>query len=183
MSAPGRGPGASGGRRSIANQRATCGCSDDLGHRLKPHRMLSRFLRQCANRLDPIDRCRFSFIRDALKEIRLLGYTVTCILGPGGCRVGISEDRRQRDLNWDGAEIRRLREHAGLSQRELADELNARQQTISEWERGEYAPRGTAARLLTRVAEDVRFPFEAGPRADGAPDPSAEETGAGVEDD
>lgn len=97
--------------------------------------------------------------------------------------MGIREDRRQRDLNWDGAEIRRLREHAGLSQRELADELNARQQTISEWERGEYAPRGTAARLLTRVAEDVRFPFEAGPRADRAPDPPAEEAGAGAEDD
>lgn len=97
--------------------------------------------------------------------------------------MGIREDRRQRDLNWDGAEIRRLREHAGLSQRELADELNARQQTISEWERGEYAPRGTAARLLTRVAEDVRFPFEAGPRADQAPDTSAEEAGAGAEDD
>ena len=97
--------------------------------------------------------------------------------------MGVREDRRHRDLNWDGAEIRRLREHAGLSQRELADELNARQQTISEWERGEYAPRGTAARLLTRVAEDVRFPFEAGPSADEGPDPSTEETGAGVEDD
>lgn len=97
--------------------------------------------------------------------------------------MGIREDRRQRDLNWDGAEIRRLREHAGLSQRELADELNARQQTISEWERGEYAPRGTAARLLTRVAEDVRFPFEAGLIADEASAPSADETGARIEDD
>lgn len=113
----------------------------------------------------------------------MLGYTVTCILGPGGCRVGISEDRRQRDLNWDGAEIRRLREHAGLSQRELADELNARQQTISEWERGEYAPRGTAARLLTRVAEDVRFPFETGPGAGEVADPLVEEAEAGSEDD
>lgn len=93
------------------------------------------------------------------------------------------EDRRQRDLHWDGAEIRRLRRHAGLSQRELADELNARQQTISEWERGEYAPRGTAARLLTRVAEDVRFPFETGPSADQADDPPAEEAEAGAEDD
>ena len=93
------------------------------------------------------------------------------------------EDRRQRDLHWDGAEIRRLRRHAGLSQRELADELNARQQTISEWERGEYAPRGTAARLLTRVAEDVRFPFETGASADEADDPPAEEAEAGAEDD
>ena len=72
------------------------------------------------------------------------------------------EERRQRDEAWDAETIRRLREHAGLSQRELAEELNARQQTISEWERGEYTPRGTAARLLTRVAEDVLFPFDPG---------------------
>lgn len=77
--------------------------------------------------------------------------------------MGITEDRRRRDDSWDAETIRRLRRHARLSQRELADELNARQQTISEWERGEYAPRGTAARLLTRVAEDVQFPFETVP--------------------
>ncbi len=74
--------------------------------------------------------------------------------------MGITADRRHRDDSWDAGNILRLRRHAGLSQRELAQELNARQQTISEWERGAYAPRGTAARLLTRVAEDVQFPFE-----------------------
>ena len=73
--------------------------------------------------------------------------------------MGITDDRRRRDESWDAEAIRQLRRHARLSQRELAEELNARQQTISEWERGEYAPRGTAARLLTRVAEDVQFPF------------------------
>ena len=76
--------------------------------------------------------------------------------------MGIAEDRRRRDESWDAEHVRRLRQHAGLSQRELAEALNARQQTISEWERGAYEPRGTAARLLTRVAEDVEFPFEAG---------------------
>lgn len=183
MSALEGGPGASGERRSIANQRATCECSDDLGHRLKPHRILSKILRQYANRFVPPDLGQFQSIQDAVEGNYLWRYTVPCRLREEGCRVGIREDRRQRDLNWDGAEIRRLREHAGLSQRELADELNARQQTISEWERGEYAPRGTAARLLTRVAEDVRFPFGADPKADEAPDPSAEETGGSVEDD
>ncbi len=73
--------------------------------------------------------------------------------------VGIEDDRRERDASWDSDAIRRLRRHAGLSQQQLADELNSRQQTISEWERGAYSPRGTAARLLTRVAEDVQFPF------------------------
>ena len=105
--------------------------------------------------------------------------------------MGIAEDRRRRDDSWDAEHVRRLRRHAGLSQRELAEALNARQQTISEWERGAYEPRGTAARLLTRVAEDVEFPFEAGeaseldqpdqpdkpnkqPESEVSPDPSNE---------
>lgn len=94
--------------------------------------------------------------------------------------MGIAEDRRERDGSWDAEAIRRLRRHAGLSQRELAEELNARQQTISEWERGEYAPRGTAARLLTRVAEDVQFPFASGSGSDDeggreVPDPAEQD--------
>ncbi len=83
--------------------------------------------------------------------------------------MGVREDRRRRDDSWDAETIRRLRRHAGLSQQALAEELNARQQTVSEWERGAYAPRGTAARLLTRVAEDVAFPFQPGdPQSSGA---------------
>ena len=94
--------------------------------------------------------------------------------------MGITEDRRRRDETWDAAAIRRLRRHARLSQRQLAQELNARQQTISEWERGEYAPRGTAARLLTRVAEDVQFPFEPAPSPSAA-EPGGEQTTESVE--
>lgn len=74
----------------------------------------------------------------------------------------MTERRRRRDESWDADSIRRLREHVGLTQAQLADELNTRQQTISEWERGAYRPRGPAARLLTRVAEDVAFPYDAG---------------------
>ena len=94
-------------------------------------------------------------------------------------------DRRQRDASWDGDAIRRLRRHAGLSQRELAEELNARQQTVSEWERGEYSPRGTAARLLTRVAEDVLYPFGSEPPPAGDRSAAAEAAGEAVggEDD
>lgn len=91
--------------------------------------------------------------------------------------MGITQDRRRRDDSWNAEAIRKLRRHARLSQRELAEELNARQQTISEWERGEYAPRGTAARLLTRVAEDVQFPFESAPDADAEASESARSTG------
>ena len=94
--------------------------------------------------------------------------------------MGISEDRRRRDGSWDAEAIRRLRRHTGLSQQGLAEELNARQQTISEWERGAYAPRGTAARLLTRVAEDVAFPFQPG---DPNSDTAVEEEAAGETDE
>lgn len=70
-------------------------------------------------------------------------------------------ERRRRDRQWDAEHIRRLRAHLGLTQAGLADELNTRQQTISEWERGQYRPRGPAARLLTRVAEEARFGYQA----------------------
>ena len=84
----------------------------------------------------------------------------------------MSEGRRRRDRSWDAEAVRRLREHIGLTQAELAEELNTRQQTISEWERGAYRPRGPSARLLTRVAEDAAFPYDAGgtDKADGADD-------------
>lgn len=74
----------------------------------------------------------------------------------------MSDRRRRRDRSWDAQQVRRLREHIGLTQAGLAEELNTRQQTISEWERGAYRPRGPAARLLTRVAEDAAFPYDAG---------------------
>jgi DNA-binding transcriptional regulator YiaG len=59
--------------------------------------------------------------------------------------------------------VRGLRRHLGLTQQELADELGTRQQTISEWERGLYSPRGASARLLTLVAERADFAYEAAP--------------------
>jgi DNA-binding transcriptional regulator YiaG len=59
--------------------------------------------------------------------------------------------------------VRALRRHLGLTQQELADELGTRQQTISEWERGLYRPRGTSSRLLTLVAERASFSYQAAP--------------------
>ena len=59
--------------------------------------------------------------------------------------------------------MRALRRHLGLTQQELADELGTRQQTISEWERGLYRPRGASARLLTLVAERADFAYQAAP--------------------
>ena len=63
---------------------------------------------------------------------------------------------------WDAPRVEALRRHMGLTQQQLAEELGTRQQTISEWETGQYRPRGTSARLLTLVAERAGFPYQAG---------------------
>ena len=70
-------------------------------------------------------------------------------------RSGI--EKRQQ---WDGNNIRALRNHLGLTQREMAEQLGTRQQTISEWEKGLYRPRGTSSTLLTIVAERARFEYQ-----------------------
>lgn len=51
----------------------------------------------------------------------------------------------------------------GLTQRELADRLGTRQQTISEWEKGMYTPRGASSTLLSIVAEQAQYTYQAGP--------------------
>jgi DNA-binding transcriptional regulator YiaG len=68
-------------------------------------------------------------------------------------------------IPWDGAAIQALRRHLGLTQQELSERLGTRQQTISEWETGMYIPRGTSATLLTFIAEQAKFKYEAAPAA------------------
>jgi len=64
---------------------------------------------------------------------------------------------------WDGRGIKALREHLGLTQREMANRLGTRQQTISEWELGLYTPRGASSTLLSMVAERAEFNYNAAP--------------------
>ena len=64
---------------------------------------------------------------------------------------------------WDSEHVRALRHHLGLTQRELADRLGTRQQTISEWEIGLYRPRGASSTLLSIVAERAKFEYEVTP--------------------
>ena len=66
--------------------------------------------------------------------------------------------------DWDKERIKALRNHLRLTQREMADKLGTRQQTISEWEIGMYEPRGTSATLLTIVAERAKFKYDAAPK-------------------
>ena len=72
----------------------------------------------------------------------------------------MAKDKRNRP-QWDSEHIRTLRRHLGLTQRELADRLGTRQQTISEWEKGMYQPRGASSTLLSIVAERAKFKYEA----------------------
>ncbi|MBI4570476.1 MAG: helix-turn-helix domain-containing protein [Chloroflexi bacterium] len=67
--------------------------------------------------------------------------------------------RGGRKTTWDAGAVRSLRGHLGMTQQELADELNVRQQTVSEWETGQYRPRGASERLLSFVAERAAFQY------------------------
>jgi DNA-binding transcriptional regulator YiaG len=73
----------------------------------------------------------------------------------------VDEKKGKRD-RWDGAKIHALRAHLKLTQNEMAEQLGTRQQTISEWEKGMYTPRGASATLLSIVAERAKFQYRAG---------------------
>ena len=68
-----------------------------------------------------------------------------------------------RRTYWDSQRIQDLRRHLRLTQSELAEKLGTRQQTISEWETAMYQPRGTSATLLSVIAEQASFKYEASP--------------------
>jgi DNA-binding transcriptional regulator YiaG len=80
----------------------------------------------------------------------------------------VTERKRRYGAAWDAARVRALRAHLGLTQDALAGELGVRQQTVSEWETGQYAPRGASATLLRMVAERAGFAYgEAEERGEG----------------
>jgi DNA-binding transcriptional regulator YiaG len=51
----------------------------------------------------------------------------------------------------------------------MSQKLGTRQQTISEWEIGLYQPRGASATLLSIVAEQAKFKYDASPPAKKKP--------------
>ena len=63
---------------------------------------------------------------------------------------------------WDGTAVKALREHLDLNQAEMADVLGVRQQTISEWETGAYAPSRGRSKHLDLVAERSGFGYGTG---------------------
>jgi DNA-binding transcriptional regulator YiaG len=58
---------------------------------------------------------------------------------------------------WDEELIKGLREYMGLTQAQFAEELGVRQQTVSEWEQGIYAPTRATTKHLMLVAEKAGF--------------------------
>ena len=79
--------------------------------------------------------------------------------------------RRLAQYVWTADAIRALREHMSLTQREMADELEVRQQTISEWETNLHIPHRSTQKILSMIAERVDFKYDANSTAD-SPAPS-----------
>ncbi len=71
------------------------------------------------------------------------------------------ERKKRKKRQWSKEEIKGLRQHLNLTQVKLAEELGTRQQTISEWEKGMYRPRGASATLLSIIAERSGFTYRA----------------------
>lgn len=78
-----------------------------------------------------------------------------------GKRKAPAKPGKKTAPQWDGQKVRALRGHMQMTQRQMAAELGTRQQTISEWEKEMYKPRGTSATLLTFVAERAKFKYRA----------------------
>ena len=75
-------------------------------------------------------------------------------------RKPIIEYQLQREgdtLLWNADAIKALRQHMGLNQAAFADVLGVRQQTVSEWENGVYAPTRATSRHLMHVAREAGF--------------------------
>jgi DNA-binding XRE family transcriptional regulator len=66
----------------------------------------------------------------------------------------------RRPKTWSGEQIKALREFAGWSQQELANRMQVRQQTISDWEVGNHTARRAMGKLLQMIAEQIGFPYE-----------------------
>jgi len=74
--------------------------------------------------------------------------------------------RRHAQYVWTADTIRALREYMSLTQREMADELEVRQQTISEWETNLHTPHRSTQKILSMIAERVDFKYEVSNAAD-----------------
>lgn len=77
-------------------------------------------------------------------------------------RSGYTVRRVDDTLQWNGELIKAMRLHLGFTQEQLAEELGVRQQTVSEWENGVYAPTRATSKHLALVAEQAGFKYGGG---------------------
>jgi len=73
----------------------------------------------------------------------------------------MSKRRVAYTVEWKPETIKSLRDHLGMTQKQMADELGVRQQTISEWEVGVYIPRRSTQKYLSLIAERAGFKYKA----------------------
>jgi DNA-binding transcriptional regulator YiaG len=74
-----------------------------------------------------------------------------------------SQDHKHKRA-WNAHRIKALREYLKLTQSEMAEELQVRQQTISEWETGVHTPHRSTQKVLSMVAERAGFAYQVEPR-------------------
>lgn len=67
--------------------------------------------------------------------------------------------RKGDTVMWDADLVKALRDHMDWTQAELAEQLGMRQQTVSEWETGAYAPKRSTSKFLTMIAEKAEFVY------------------------
>ncbi len=65
--------------------------------------------------------------------------------------------RKGDTVLWNGALIKALRRHMGMTQAEFAEKLGVYQQTVSQWEKGAYEPTRATSKYLTLVAQQAGF--------------------------
>lgn len=80
--------------------------------------------------------------------------------------------RPRKDTVWNAETIRALREHLDLTQQQMAEELEVRQQTISEWETNTHTPHRPTQKVLSMLAERSGFSYKIDPQPDNSEPPA-----------
>lgn len=80
------------------------------------------------------------------------------------------EQRMTPDAAWNQQRIKALRKHMGMTQAELAEEMQVRQQTISDWEQGHHIPHRSTQRMLSLIAERAGFDYQVNTKPTTTPD-------------
>jgi DNA-binding transcriptional regulator YiaG len=59
-------------------------------------------------------------------------------------------------VKWGKKTIKALRKDLNMTQMEFAELIGSRQQTVSEWETGMYAPKNAYSKILVGIADNPK---------------------------